>query len=264
MKKYKLGILGVGKMGGSILSGILSSKLYSKNEIIIYDINEDIKSKYEDIEFANNEKELIENVEMLLLAIKPQFLSTLKGINFNVNNLVIISVVAGKTKEDLEEIFGKQKFIRVMPNTPALIGYGATAITKDENIDEVTFEKVKNIFESIGIVKEIPENLINEVIPVNGSMPAFLYYFVKSFVEKANKDGLDYNTALVLACESIIGSSKMILESGKSIDELITDVCSPKGATLEGLRVFNENKTNEVIEKVSSEAIKRAYELSKL
>ena len=151
-----------------------------------------------------------------------------------------------------------------MPNTPALIGYGATAITKDENIDEVTFEKVKNIFESIGIVKEIPENLINEVIPVNGSMPAFLYYFVKSFVEKANKDGLDYNTALVLACESIIGSSKMILESGKSIDELITDVCSPKGATLEGLRVFNENKTNEVIEKVSSETIKRAYELSKL
>ena len=95
-------------------------------------------------------------------------------------------------------------------------------------------------------------------------MLAFLYYFVKSFVAKAVNDGLEYEVALELACESIIGSCKMILKSGKPIDELITDVCSPKGATLEGLKVFYENNTDKVIEKVSSETIKRAYELSKI
>lgn len=264
MKKYKLGILGVGKMGGSILGGIISSNIYSKDDVFLYDINDEIKNKYCDIDFAMSEKELVENVEMLLLAIKPQFLNSLKEIEFSVKDLTIISVVAGKTEQDLEEIFGKQKFIRVMPNTPALINYGATAITRCENIDDETFTKVKKIFESIGFVKEIPSNLINEVIPVNGSMPAFLYYFVKSFVDKAVNDGLEYDVALELACESIIGSCKMILKSGKPIDELITDVCSPKGATLEGLKVFYENNTDKVIEKVSSETIKRAYELSKI
>ena len=149
-----------------------------------------------------------------------------------------------------------------MPNTPALISSGATAIARDENVDEETFNKVKKIFESIGIVEEISEDKMNEIIPVNGSMPAYLYYFVKAFIDAAVEEGIDYEVAKRLACESVIGSSKMILETNKSIDELIKDVCSPGGATLEGLYVFNENKMDEIIKKASKACVDKAYDLS--
>lgn len=261
---YKLGIIGLGKMGSSILSGIIKSSIYNKNEILLFDINENIKTTLfnDGFLFSDNEEQLLENVEMVIIAIKPQMFNVLKQLKFTNSNLVVISIAAGKTISNLKEIFGNNKYIRVMPNTPALISSGATAIARDENVDEETFNKVKKIFESIGIVEEISEDKMNEIIPVNGSMPAYLYYFVKAFIDAAVEEGIDYEVAKRLACESVIGSSKMILETNKSIDELIKDVCSPGGATLEGLYVFNENKMDEIIKKASKACVDKAYDLS--
>lgn len=261
--KYQLGILGIGKMGSSILSGIIKSKIYQKEEVLLFDVNDEIKKKYTESGyiFSDNEQALIDNVEMLILAIKPQMFKVLNNLKIK-EDLVVISIAAGKTIEDLEEIFGKQQFIRVMPNTPSLISFGATAITKSENVCEETFKKAKNIFSSIGIVEEIDETLMNEIIPVNGSMPAFLYYFVEAYIDDATSYGIPYETAKHLACEAVIGSAKMILETGKPIEELINDVCSPGGATLEGLRVLKENNFQEIIKESNKACIKRAYELS--
>ena len=262
---YKLGILGLGKMGSSILSGIIKSEMYSVSEILLYDVNQEVKKQYELLgyDFSIDEQDLINNVDILLLAIKPQMFSVLEKIKITKENMIIISIAAGKTINDLEEIFGKQQFIRVMPNTPSIIGYGASAISKSTTVSEENFKIAKKLFESIGVVKEIDESLMNEVIPVNGSMPAFLYYFVDAYIKDAVSKGIEYETAKLLACESIIGSSKMILESGKQIDELIKDVCSPGGATLEGLRVFDENRFQEIIKESNNACILRAYELSK-
>lgn len=261
--KYQLGILGLGKMGSSILSGIIKSKIYQKEEVLLFDVNDELKKKYSDLgyKFSDSEQALIDNVEMLILAIKPQMFKVLNNLKIN-NDLVVISIAAGKTIKDLEEIFGKQQFIRVMPNTPSLISYGATAITKSNNVLEETFNKAKNIFESIGVVEEIDESLMNEIIPVNGSMPAFLYYFVEAYIDDATSCGIPYESAKRLACEAVIGSAKMILETGKPIKELINDVCSPGGATLEGLRVLKENNFQEIIKESNKACIKRAYELS--
>lgn len=261
--KYQLGILGLGKMGSSILSGIIKSKIYQKEEVLLFDVNDELKKKYSDLgyKFSDSEQSLIDNVEMLILAIKPQMFKVLNDLKIN-NDLVVISIAAGKTIKDLEEIFGKQQFIRVMPNTPSLISYGATAITKSNNVLEETFNKAKNIFESIGVVEEIDESLMNEIIPVNGSMPAFLYYFVEAYIDDATSCGIPYESAKRLACEAVIGSAKMILETGKPIKELINDVCSPGGATLEGLRVLKENNFQEIIKESNKACIKRAYELS--
>ena len=266
MEKYKFGIIGVGKMGGSILSGILKSGIYNEKEILLFDTNQEIIDFWTNkgIAFSSNEKELFSNVEMALIAIKPQMFSFLKKYSYEDLNMVIISIAAGKTIKDLQDIFGNQKFIRVMPNTPALIGLGASAISRTDNIDDVTFETVKTIFSSIGIVEEIEDGKMNEIIPVNGSMPAYLYYFAKAFIENAVEEGIDYDVAKKLASYAIIGSAKMILETDKSIEELIKDVCSPKGATLEGLKVFDDNKVNDIIKKASKACIQRAYELSKI
>ena len=190
--------------------------------------------------------------------------NNLKSISFNNNELLVISIVAGKTVEDLKDIFGDVKIVRVMPNTPCLINEGSTALSRSSNVTDYEFNEVKKIFLSIGVALEIPDSLMNEIIPVNGSMPAFLYYFAKCFIDKAVKDGIDYETAKALCVQGIIGSAKMIEKSDKSIDELIKDVCSPKGATLEGLKVFDKYNTKDIIEEVSSATINRAYELSKL
>ena len=177
---------------------------------------------------------------------------------------MVISIVAGKNISDLQEIFGNQKFIRVMPNTPALINEGATAIGRNNLVDEEELNLVCKIFSSIGGAKIIPDELLNEVIPLNGSMPAYLYYFAKCFIEKGVKDGITYEDAKELVSRAIIGSAKMIIESNKDIDTLINDVCSPRGATLEGMNVLKESNFKEIIEETSEKTVKRAYELSKI
>ena len=191
-------------------------------------------------------------------------LHVLKEYKYNINNLVVVSIIAGKTIEDLKDIFNNQIFIRVMPNTPSLINCGASAISRPKNVDDETFKKVLDIFTSIGIVEEIDDSLMNQIIPVNGSMPAYIYYFIKCFIEDAVNNGIDYKVAKHLATSTIIGSCKMIQQTNKPIDELIKDVCSPKGATLEGLKVFEENNLDEIVKKASKACIDRAYELSKL
>ena len=152
--KYKFGILGLGKMGSSILSGIINSNIYNKKEVLLYDINKEIKTKFinEGFSFSSNEEELFKNVKTVLIAIKPQMFNELLKFDFSNLNLVVISIAAGKTIKDLQKIFGNQKFIRVMPNTPAFIMSAATAIAKSENVDEETFDNVKKIFSSIGVV----------------------------------------------------------------------------------------------------------------
>lgn len=262
--KYKLGILGLGKMGSSILSGIINSNIYNKKEVLLYDVNKEIKTRFtnEGFLFSFDEEELFKNVETVLIAIKPQMFNELLKFDFSNLNLVVISIAAGKTIKDLQKIFGNQKFIRVMPNTPAFIMSAATAIAKSENVDEETFDNVKKIFSSIGVVAEIPEDKMNEIIPVNGSMPAYLYYFVEAFIENAVNDGIDYEDAKILACEAVIGSAKMILQTDKDIKQLIKDVCSPGGATLAGLKVLEDEKFQDIIKKASKACIQRAYELS--
>lgn len=266
MKKYKLGILGVGKMGSSILSGIINNDLYKKSDVLLFDVNEEIalKFKQDGFEISSNEINLFENVESVILAIKPQMFYKLKKYKYDNLNVTIISVAAGIDTKILKEIFGKQKFIRVMPNTPSLIGKGSTAISRSDNVDTITYNNVKKIFESIGIVEEINEDQMNEVIPANGSMPAFLYYFAKSFIENAVNQGIDYDVAKKLVVNSIIGSAEMIISTNKTIDELINDVCSPGGATLEGLKILDEANFKKIIDDAGNACIKRAYELSKL
>lgn len=260
---YKLGILGLGNMGGSILSGIIKSNLYNNDEIIIYDLDLSKTNKYFDlgIKLANDINELFNNAAIILLAIKPQNINSLVLNCYN-PNLNIISIVAGKTINDLTSVFGDGNYIRVMPNTPSLIGEGTTVIAVNEKTDSKLLGETIKIFNSIGLVETISDKLINEVIPLNGSMPAYLYYFIKCFVNKAKELGFGEEQAKQLVANSIIGSAHMVLKSNKDIDRLIQDVCSPGGATLKGIEVLDNSNLQKTIDDVCDSCIKRAYELS--
>lgn len=265
--KYKLGFLGLGKMGSSILQGIIAANLYEKKQIILFDINEFVCQEYKTAGYqtAKEELEVVENCDVVILAIKPQhFAPVVEKFVQSKNKPLYVSIAAGISIAYLQAKLGKLKIIRVMPNTPALIGQAATAISRSSEVDDNSFQEIERIFASIGIVREIPEELMDAIVPVNGSMPAYLYYFVQAFIDNAVKNKIDYKVARDLACQAIIGSANMILKTNKPIDELIEDVCSPKGATLAGLEVLKAGNFQKIITDASEACTKRAQELGKL
>lgn len=261
----KLGILGVGKMGGSILEGIKNSMLLESRDILFYTPNEAHQKKYisKGYTLAENEKDLFENSENILLAIKPQMFSSVlevaKSIDFNYR--AVISIAAGKSINGIQSYFKNATIIRAMPNTPAFIQCATTTICSNRKNEAYDF--AKGIFSSIGKVVEVEEVQIDAALPLNGSMPAYLYLFAKAFIENGVKYGLSYAAAKDLCCNAIIGSAQMILSSSDSIDTLIQNVCSKGGTTLAGLDQLYDNRFEDSISKCFTACFNRAKELNK-
>lgn len=262
----KIGFIGTGKMAKAIITGIFNS---IKNlRIFVYDRSENNYSylKKLNVSFCDSGKEVVKNVKYVVLAVKPQnYTEVLEEIEEKINEeTVIISIAAGIGEEFLTSYLKfTPKFVQVMPNTPLILGAGAIAICKGKNVLDFEFEFAKEIFSKSGFVCEIPKDKMNDIVPINGSSPAFIYYFAKGFLDFAEKKEIEKEKALKLFCYSLIGSAKMILDSNKTIDELISDVCSKKGTTERGIEVLKENDFLKIIEKTCEETSKRAFELSK-
>lgn len=261
----KLGFLGAGNMGSAIIKGIVKSGL--KVELFAYDKDteklEDIK-KY-GVKPCESETELAGKCGYILLAVKPQVLGeVLDKLKGTVDERhVFISICAGISSEFIKaHTCGGVRTAIVMPNTPAMLGVGASAVARDENISDEEFEFAKKVIGSCGLVKEIPMDKMKEIICINGSSPAFIYLFAKGFVDYAKEAGIDRNTALELFAQSLIGSAKMLTDSGMNVDELIKQVSSPGGTTLAGIDKLNEGKLTEIVMEACRACTKRAYELA--
>ena len=267
MDKISIGFLGTGNMGEAIIRGIIS-KFNGNAEIYAYEID---KAKLDNIvELGVNavscEKELCEKCKYVFLALKPQvFENVLPKLAESVTeNTVLVSIAAGISEAFIASICGeKVHTVIVMPNTPFLLGEGATALAKGTYTTDEEFEIVNNIFCTGGITEKVPMNKMKEVIAVNGSSPAFIYLFAKGFVDYAKTVGIDESTALKLFSQSLTGSAKMLTDSGKSIDELIKQVSSPGGTTIAGLEKLYEGSVLEDINAACNACTARAYELSK-
>lgn len=258
-----LGFLGTGNMGSAIIRGI------SKLEINLFAYRKHTE-KLKDLEQygvkpCENEQELVKKCEYILLAVKPQILGeVLDKIRPAVSeNHIFISICAGISPEFIKEHTNPAvKTAIVMPNTPVMLGFGASAIARDNAISDEEFEFAKSVIGSCGIVREIPMNKMKEIICINGSSPAFIYLFAKGFIDCAMEVGIDEKTALELFAQSLIGSAKMITDSGMSIEQLIKQVSSPGGTTLAGLNKLYDGKLEETVKEACRACTKRAYELS--
>ncbi len=261
----KFGILGAGKMGSAIMYGAIKSNIFSKNEIIISEKNEDLANKYlnEGFKLANV-LEMFNLSDIVLLSIKPQqlddALSCLKEVDLS--GKIIITIMAGVSTKKLSNYLNNVKFVRVMPNTPALINSGMSAVSFD-SLTEEEENLVLSILSGIGEYQVIPESKMNEVIALNGSSPAYVYYFINSFIKYGLDNGFSLEEAKKLVCNSVIGSAKMILESNRDIKDLIKDVCSPGGTTICGVNVFDERDLDGLVNEALEKCVKRAYELGK-
>ena len=242
----KLGFIGTGNMASAIMGGIIKNQIIPANDIIGADVMEAGRKRVKEqfgIQVTADNHEVVNSSDIVILSIKPQFYAeVIAEIKDDVReDQIIITIAPGKTLAWLKEQFGKNvKIVRTMPNTPALVGEGMTAACPNEYMTKEEITYVLTLLESFGRVEIIPERLMDTVVSVSGSSPAYVFMFIEAMADAAVADGMPRAQAYQFAAQAVLGSAKMVLETGKHPGELKDMVCSPGGTTIEAVRVLEE------------------------
>lgn len=244
--KYKVGFIGCGNMAKAIIGGLINNAGITPKEIIAADASSEAIKKASDnigIDTTLDNKEVASNSDVLFLSVKPQFYETvIAEIKDTIStNQIVVTIAPGKTLAWLAERIGSDvKLVRTMPNTPALVGEGITAVCKNSLVNEEEFSYIMSLLSSFGLAEEISENLIDVVVSVSGSSPAYVFMFIEAMADAAVLDGMPRDKAYKFAAQAVLGSAKMVIETGKHPGELKDMVCSPAGTTIEAVRVLEE------------------------
>lgn len=263
----KIGLIGAGNMAGAIIASILEEHVLSPEQIAVYDVDQAKRERYAAAGhpvFACAE-ELICAVSTIILAIKPQtFPAVMPALkNAMTPSKLLVSIAAGIDAEYIQNGVGFPcKLVLVMPNTPLLVGEGATAMSRVAPATQEDFDEVAHIFSLGGVVQEVSNDQLNQIMAVHANTPAFVYLFAKTIVESAQKRGIDAEVANRLFCQTLIGSAKMMMETGKTHQELIDMVCSPGGTTLAGIATLEEQGFVSALQNAFDACIARAEELA--
>lgn len=262
----KVAILGVGKMGGAILNGLIESKLYQKNEVLLHIHSDEKREAYQNKGYlvTNDIHELYQNARIIILAIKPQmFDEVLKDATlYDFKDRCIISIAAGLSIDYIQRFFKNGYIVRTMPNTPAQIGMGVSTICAKDSSNSY-FNEAKAIFSSFGICLEIKEEQMDSALVLNGSMPAYLFYFAKCFIDYGIEKGIDKDTAKQLTLETFVSAANLALKSNEDLDTLIQNVCSKGGTTIAGLDMLKANDLAKAVDSCANACENRSKELSK-
>ncbi len=261
-----IGFIGGGNMAEALIKGILSAKLYKPKDVFVSDIKPErlqhLTKEYK-VAAADNAS-LAAKVDVLVLSVKPQNMSdALESIKVSLKkDSLIISIAAGKKIASITSILGDKPVVRVMPNTPALIGEGISALFANEKAKPL-LEKAKSIFASVGSVVVLEnEELMNAVTAVSGSGPAYYFLFCEELIKAAVQLGLSENIAKELVLQTAKGAALLACDAdkqGKSLELLRRNVTSPGGTTEAALKVFADGKLEQLI----ASAVKRACERSR-
>ncbi len=240
----KLGFIGTGNMASAIMGGIIKNEIIPANEIIGADLfapgREKVQKEF-GINVTADNKEVVEKSEVMILSVKPQFYaSVIAEIKDMIKpEQIVITIAPGKTLAWLAEQFGKDvKIVRTMPNTPAMVGAGMTAACPNEHMTAEEIEYVKTLLGSFGEVEVVPENLMDVVVSTSGSSPAYVYMMIEAMADAAVSGGMARPQAYKFAAQAVLGSAKMVLETGIHPGALKDMVCSPAGTTIEAVRTL--------------------------
>lgn len=261
----KLGFIGTGNMASAIMGGIINNQIIPADEIIGADVfapgRERVKEQF-GIHVTDSNKEVVEKAEVIVLSVKPQFYeSVIKEIRDDIKEQqIVITIAPGKTLAWLAEQFGKDvKIVRTMPNTPALVGAGMTGACPNEHMTKDELDYVLTLLGSFGRVEVVSEHLMDVVVSVSGSSPAYVFMFIEAMADAAVSGGMPRAQAYQFAAQAVLGSAKMVLDTGKHPGELKDMVCSPAGTTIEAVRVLEERGFRSAV----IEAMKVCEEISK-
>ncbi len=254
-----IGFIGSGNMGQAMIGGILNAGLIKPEGIIVCDPDKSKLAALEEklgVRTASKASELAALADVIVLAVKPDiYPQIMKEIAGTVKkDALIVTIAAGRSLAEVESILGADvKAVRTMPNTPALVNAGMTALCPNGNVTEEELGAVRAIFESFGKAEVIPEKLMDAVVGISGSSPAYVFMFIEALADAGVKGGMPRDKAYRFAAQAVLGSAKMVLETGKHPGELKDMVCSPGGTTIEAVSVLEaEGMRSSVIKAVEA------------
>ena len=269
MLKKTIGFVGGGNMAGAMIGGILSSGLLEASNIIASAKTGKTLTKLKEtfgIRVTLSNTEVAENADIIFLAVKPYlYESVIKEIRGAVTEKqIIVSIAAGQSIERIESAFGNRvKLVRTMPNTPATVMEAMSALSPNDDISDDELSDILSIFESFGKAEIIPESLMDAVTGVSGSSPAYVYLFIEAMADAAVKDGMPRAQAYKFAAQSVLGTAKMVLKTGRHPGELKDAVCSPGGTTIEAVTRLEAGGFRNTIITAQNACTAKSKEMSK-
>ncbi|MDF0668616.1 MAG: pyrroline-5-carboxylate reductase [Nitrospira sp.] len=261
-----LSFVGGGRMAEALISGVLSSRGYKADRIYVADPDtarlDHLKRQY-GIQIGLTNHEAVVSGDVVVLAVKPQVtVEVLKEIGDVLTKRLVISVVAGLRLGRIIEACGPQtRVIRAMPNTPAMVGEGMTALTIGPGVEESEVRGARQIFESVGKVVRIDERFMDAVTGLSGSGPAYVFLMIEAMADGGVKMGLPRETASLLAAQTVLGAARMVLETGQHPASLKDQVASPGGTTIAGLHRLEQGSLRGLLIDAVEAAAKRSREL---
>lgn len=247
METGKIGFIGLGNMAVAMIGGMLKEKIIEPKQVIgkarTRETEEKIKNRFNILTAESNARVAAE-ADILFLAVKPvYFAGVIEEIREAVRpGTLIVSIAAGRTLSYLKKEFGREdcKFIRCMPNTPALVLEGCTGVCAEEKVTGEELDRVLALLNAFGRASVVPESLMDVVVGVSGSAPAYVFLFIEAMADEAVAEGMPRRQAYEFAAQAVLGSARMVLETGKHPGELKDMVCSPGGTTIQAVKVLEE------------------------
>lgn len=261
----KLGIIGAGHMGSAIIKGYIAGGADPHNVTVCGHHPEKLRAMSEELGISVASVEsLTAASDIVIIAVKPKDVA---DVLYDMEpaftaDKILVSIAAGRTISSLAASCSTaRKIIRVMPNTPAAVGEGMTVLSRSELVTDADYELVKSVFEGIGLVQEMPEKLMDAVTGLSGSGPAYVYMMIEALADGGVYCGLKREQALEMAAQTVLGSARMVLESGEHPGELKDAVCSPGGTTIEGVRALEAGGFRNTVMEAVIAACEKSKEL---
>lgn len=269
MINQPVGIIGAGNMASAIARGIINKRAVVPSSVHMFDPDSakltGLVNELNIIPESDNVS-LVKNANIIILAVKPNiYPNVIKEIRDTVDSSkIIVTIAAGQKISAIENLFGKTiSLVRVMPNTPALVGEGMSALTPNQYISKENQNKVLTLFKCLGKAELIPEKLMDAVTGISGSSPAFVFMFIEAMADAGVMAGMPRQQAYIFAAQAVLGSAKMVLDSGQHPGELKDMVTSPSGTTIEGVLTLENKGFRGIVSQAIKDTIEKSIAMSK-
>lgn len=266
----KTGFIGIGNMGGAILSGYASSPRGKEDHIMICDRDRELcasrQEQFPRLAATDSVEDLVAGSQVIIIGVKPQGMEPVlkEAAKAYRPEKLVISMAAGVSLAYISGFLGGDaRVIRIMPNTPAMVGEGMIAMCTGPKVTDEDIALARSILETTGRVEIVEETLIDCVIGVSGSSPAYTYMYIEALVQAAKANGMEGRQARAFAAQAVLGAARMVLESPESLEQLRINVCSPGGTTIEAVNRLLENGFMENVKEGFQAAVDRSVEMTR-
>jgi pyrroline-5-carboxylate reductase len=269
MLKKKIGVLGAGKMGPAIIRGVIHAGLVDKGQVMASEPRDEARellARELGVKATADNREVCDFADVIILAVKPQIVPiVLDEVSDKIGkNKIVVSIAAGVPTSRIEaRLQPGARVIRVMPNTPCIVGAAASAYAPGKHASQKDLEEVGIILGSVGLAVRVEERHLDAVTGLSGSGPAYVFLFMESLVEGGVQAGLGRQVALDLAMQTVYGAAKLAMESDKALEQLREEVTSPGGTTLAGLQALEKGNFRGTVIDTVLRATDRSRELGK-